>query len=510
LITAVLVQNIVKQPNRTTTLSDARIDARALGAIALMMILAACGVQHQPTRGQAEADPAAAAATISKVPVPDRDVFVHLFEWDWTSVARECEEFLGPAGYDAVQVSPPQEHAQGPQWYTRYQPVSYRLISRSGNRQEFVDMIDRCGAVGVDVYVDAVINHMTGVRSDVSLIGTPFGEYDYPPLYDYDDFNHCGRNGNDDIVNFSDVWEMQHCELVNLADLKTDSPKVRATLAAYLNDLLSIGVAGFRLDAAKHMPAGDIAAILSLLDKPTFVFQEVIAGIDGPLNRRDYTDNAHVTEFQYLPRVHDAFTTGNLAGLQQLGPAIGLLPADLAVVFVDNHDTQRHDEGHAFSYKMGERYVLANIFMLAWPYGYPKVMSSFEFEDTAAGRPPAEPVTAGAARCNAGWVCEHRLPAIANMVAFRSATAGMPVTHWQQHDDGAISFGRGNAGHVVINAGDLPVTVDVRTNLPEGDYCNLLTSGAAADCETAVRVSGAGRFQATLDPMSALALLNPL
>ena len=32
--------------------------------------------------------------------------FVHLFEWKWSDVATECEQFLGPKGYSAVQVSP--------------------------------------------------------------------------------------------------------------------------------------------------------------------------------------------------------------------------------------------------------------------------------------------------------------------------------------------------------------------------------------------------------------------
>ena len=61
-------------------------------------------------------------------------VIVHLFEWPWDAVARECEEFLGPKGYCGVQISPPMEHIQGSQWWTRYQPVSYKLESRSGNR----------------------------------------------------------------------------------------------------------------------------------------------------------------------------------------------------------------------------------------------------------------------------------------------------------------------------------------------------------------------------------------
>ena len=49
---------------------------------------------------------------------------VHLFEWSWDAIGRECEEVLGPKGYCGVQISPPMEHIQGGQWWTRYQPVS--------------------------------------------------------------------------------------------------------------------------------------------------------------------------------------------------------------------------------------------------------------------------------------------------------------------------------------------------------------------------------------------------
>ena len=73
--------------------------------------------------------------------------FVHLFEWSWPDIAQECEQFLGPKGYAAVQVSPPNEHIQGSQWWTRYQPVSYELTSRGGNRSEFIGMVQRRGKV---------------------------------------------------------------------------------------------------------------------------------------------------------------------------------------------------------------------------------------------------------------------------------------------------------------------------------------------------------------------------
>jgi hypothetical protein len=75
----------------------------------------------------------ASAAT----PDSKRTVFVQLFEWKWTDVARECETYLGPKGFKAVQVSPPQEHVVNPgsgfPWWQNYQPVSYKIDSRMGN-----------------------------------------------------------------------------------------------------------------------------------------------------------------------------------------------------------------------------------------------------------------------------------------------------------------------------------------------------------------------------------------
>ncbi len=82
-----------------------------------------------------------------------RTALVQLFEWRWDDVAVECETFLGPNGFAAVQVSPPNEHrlVVGAPWWQLYQPVSYRLGSRSGDRAGFEDMVRRCSDVGVKV-----------------------------------------------------------------------------------------------------------------------------------------------------------------------------------------------------------------------------------------------------------------------------------------------------------------------------------------------------------------------
>ena len=153
---------------------------------------------------------------------------VHLFEWTWNDIATECQEFLGPRGFKAVQISPPQEHAvfpdRGYPWWQRYQPVSYKLESRGGTRKEFIDMVQQCHAAGVQVYADAVINHMAGVAQGTGSAGTAFTKYDYPGLYGPEDFNSC-RQPVKDYNNADDVTQ---CELVGLADLDTSSDYVQA------------------------------------------------------------------------------------------------------------------------------------------------------------------------------------------------------------------------------------------------------------------------------------------
>jgi alpha-amylase len=198
-------------------------------------------------------DPAPAQAA----PPGEKDVTAVLFNWDFDSIASECTNTLGPAGYGYVQVSPPMEQIQGSQWWTPYQPVSYQINSRLGTREQFQGMVDACNSAGVGVIVDAVINHMTA-GSGTGTGGSAYTKYDYPAVpYGDGDFHTCRQN----ISDYTNRDNVQNCELVGLADLNTGSDYVQQTIADYMNDLLSMGVSGFRIDAAKHMSADDLAGI---------------------------------------------------------------------------------------------------------------------------------------------------------------------------------------------------------------------------------------------------------
>ena len=486
------------------------LTGKSVSATALAtMILVACSDETGPANSTPAQTPTVPVNAVQADPAQGPgSVFVHLFEWRWGDVAAECENFLGPNGYAAVQVSPAQEHVSGPQWWTRYQPVSYRIESRGGTRAEFADMVKRCKAAGVDVYADALTNHMADIGTGTGIAGSEYTQFTYPVPYGYDDFHHCGRNGDDSIGNYQDLWEVQNCNLGSLPDLDTSSPAVQGKIAAYLNDLLSLGVAGFRLDAAKHVQHDELSQILALLDSRPFLFQEVIDRGGEPINAMAYLVNGSVTEFKYPMALFEAFEGGRLDILLDLDSRAGFLPVDRAVVFIDNHDLQR---GHAggdeiLSFHDGVLYDLANVFMLGWPYGYPKIMSSYRFESTDQGPPESRPVEGGA--CTSGWVCEHRRASMAGMVGFRKVTEGTPVTNWQAFGDQVLSFGRGDKGHVVINISAETVDGTFITGMKPGVYCDVTSAGASANgCSgSEVRIGDDGVLQLSLAPLSAVAI----
>lgn len=466
-------------------------------------------------------------------------VLVHLFEWKWSDIALECESYLGPTGFAAVQVSPPSEHAvlAGSPWYQRYQTVSYALTqSRSGTAAEFQDMVTRCARVGVGIYVDAVINHMTAQTSGTGSAGTKYTKYEYPNLYTKTDFHSptCAIMG-DDYVGSAD--NVRNCELVGLADLNTGSDPVRDKIAGYLNALVDMGVAGFRIDAAKHMAPADVDAILKRVNEHAspghlpFVFLEVIDNGGEAITASEYLtagqssgQAASITDFQYRSSFFRFIGTGSLSQFRPMPSSPPALPSAQALVFTNNHDTERNEE---LFYQDGVPYDLANLFMLAWPYGYPSLMSSYAFTKTSAGigkGPPsdaqgktnavyapgsASPTCALSATAAVGtWVCQHRAPYVAPMLAFRKATDGAEVANFWDNGKNQIAFSRGDKGFVAIDLEATPLAQQLSTGLAAGSYCNVLEGGVKGSaCGGAtVVVDAGGKATLAVPPMSALVL----
>lgn len=432
-------------------------------------------------------------------------VYVNLFEWKWTDIALECKNFLQPAGFSAVQISVPTEaKSNNQQWWERYQPVSYKLDSRSGKRADLEAMISSCRDRGIAIYADVVLNHLAN-GSGTGMAGSPYqsaSSYPAIPMGGNDFHGLCA-------VNDSSAQNVHDCWLGgDLPDLRTGSLHVQQALGNYLRDLLSIGVAGFRIDAAKHIPAADLQAMLTIAgplrsdiaqltgrQKP-WVTHEIFGGF-GPIGedeRAVYFSLGSANEFKYKDVLRDAFDRRNGLSISQLHATIphngsrpnprGLFASHDATVFVSNHDTERHDQSMNASY--GKMFNLANIFMLAYPYGQPQLQSGFKlsYPKDAKGRAPNDqpvplaPIYDANGQANfSDWDIQHRWPEITNMVAFRNQTQSQwRVDDWVSDGPDRLAFHRGDKGFLAINRHDTARwTGRFKTGLSAGTYCNIMS-----------------------------------
>ena len=256
-----------------------------------------------------------------------------------------------------------------------------------------------------------------------------------------------------------------NCRLVGLPDLKTESTYVQAQIKNYLNKLVAMGVDGFRFDAAKHMQPSRHRRDPGRRDhapppgESLWVTQESHPGQQrGAL---DYFTNGTLNEFQFTyahARRPSATTTAPACrrsapswARRATGAAPGALcratrqpcssttgtPSATAARW-SPATTSRAATNDTQGTK---RYDLANIFMLAWPYGHAQLHSGFRFTNYDQAPPSASPFDAsGNPLINQSWDFIHRWSDISNMVKFRSTTSGQGVDNFTSGTGNQIAF----------------------------------------------------------------------
>ena len=357
---------------------------------------------------------------------------------------------LGPAGYGAVQVAPPEDSISvaGHPWWDVYQPAAYDLNSRMGTRAQFTAMVSACHAAGVKVYVDAVINHMTGANQSST---TSYGGADFTNNYSYPSAGYgtttstttpanCPQSDNQ-IHDWNNQTEVQECQLVGLV-----RPGHRDRLRPHEDRRLPqrpdrVGVDGFRVDAAKH------------INRPTWprsrrklTNQSVYSPGGHPRRQRQpapaaFEGNGGVLEFNYATQPEEPVHR------QHRQPAdvrheLGPVPERQVRPFVvqPRHRAQRL---HAELQERGTD-TLANVFMLAWNFGTPErdeLRSRFSNTDQSPpadgnGTSPRSPAAPAGSASTASGRSEHgRLP--------QRHPGDTTVGNWWSDGSNEIAFCRG-------------------------------------------------------------------
>lgn len=425
-------------------------------------------------------------------------------------------------------MSPVNEHLlyEGRPWWERYQPISYKIQTRSGNEDDFADMSRRCNACGVRVYVDVVLNHMAG-ENPPPVVGTAGSKAD-PSKYSYPGVPFSRKHFNKPcpIENWGDAKQLRNCEYNKLRDLNQSLPYVQSKQVEFLNKLVQLGAAGFRVEAAMHMWPLELKQIFNAVDDlneefgfPTgsraLVISELVdfGSADIDVGR---------WEFKKLGRVLDILPSGemgrvfrgyhNLRHLKNWGIQWNFLPSELTVVSLADHELQR-GRGNAaldvITYREYKLYKRTTAFMLAHPHGTPRILSSYHYADVNQGPPqddeghilPPFNSTQSLGWQN-GWICEHRWHAVASMVGFRNEAADTDVNGWWDNGVKQMAFSRGEKAFIAINGHEKRhFDWHIQTCLPTGTYCDVMQGSAVnGQCSGgAVVVDEAGYTRVFID-----------
>ncbi|XP_052873465.1 alpha-amylase 4N-like [Anopheles cruzii] len=430
---------------------------------------------------------------------------VQLFEWRYEDIENECRTFLGPNGFGGVQLSPVNEvrTSKSPTWTDRYEPVSYKLTSRSGNETALRTMIAACNEAGVRVYVEVVLNHMARASEGPSTHGTA-GSIVNPAARDYPDAPYVASDFNDPcrITNVNDPHELRNCWKEDRPDLNQGLVRVRQRIVDFLNRLLTLGVAGFVVDSALYMWPHDLRAIYGRLQNlittagfppgaRPFICQDLSyhqPGAVPDISWSDYADLGVIAQDRFAIDIGDVLLRRKpFHYFVHLGTRLGYVPREKALVYVNNPLLLRQPDADGdllvVSMRNQRAYRIALAFLLAHRYGMARVTSSYEFSNLAEG-PPVDaqgqimPVRLDeTGQCHRPWICEHRWPTVQKMVHFRRAANGTAVANWVDNGQNQIAFCRDRVGFVAFNAEiSLTLKANLHTCLKAGSYCDLISA----------------------------------
>ena len=413
------------------------------------------------------------------------DVILHAFDWSYATVAERAPA-IAEAGYKAVLVTPPlkspiTEHCR---WYQRYQPQDFRVINNcDGDKESFVAMIDALSQVGVLTYADVVVNHMANERNAATTFpgDATLAEYEANPEYwenqqlygDLDDglFSAQDFHAPNCIRNYSDRREVINGRICGggddpgLPDLRDTVPGDNWVLdqrKQYVQVLYDLGVRGFRLDAAKHMPNGAIQYFVpDAIANNSQIFAEIIT--TGGVGDSEYQTFLEpylrelpaafgAYDFPLLNGIKRAFSIGNpLSDIAQPYATGNALENSRSVTVVTTHDIP-YNEGFRYLIMDPTDEDLAYAYIMGRDGGTPLV-----FDDGTTADPPFGQIDGG--RWQNVWQSDR----MTRMVNFHNRMQGidMEVLH---ADECTLLWRRQEEGIVAINkCGDnRDITVDTR------------------------------------------------
>ncbi len=183
---------------------------------------------------------------------------LHCFDWSYNNIKAKLAD-IAAAGYTAIQTSPvqsPKDYSaswtnQSEQWWKLYQPISINIADGDtwlGTKAELQALCTEAEKYNIKVIVDIVANHMANVTdsggNSTSNISTQVESV---------------LRSNSNYWHINDIWADDGSRYnmtqgsIGEPDLNTGNSYIQQRYKDLLIECISLGVDGFRFDAAKHI-----------------------------------------------------------------------------------------------------------------------------------------------------------------------------------------------------------------------------------------------------------------
>lgn len=292
---------------------------------------------------------------------PQEGVILHCFSWSIDNIISYLPE-IAKAGFSSIQTSPIQPqldyYANGnwkDQWWKLYQPMGFIVAESNqnvlGDKNDLKRLCNEADKYGINVIVDAVLNHLGGGNSE--QLNSNVRNYE-PEIYDQN-LIHKGVGFVDD----SDPYKVIKGYQGGFPDIQTENQIVQDAALSMLKEYVDLGVDGFRFDAAKHIETPSDSQDLRsdywsyVLDNTTsyaketynkdiFYYGEIL---NTPGNGRSfswYTDLFSITDNVTGNNIRSAVSNKNVSSAGNTYYSTNQDPSKL-VLWAESHDTYSND-----------------------------------------------------------------------------------------------------------------------------------------------------------------------
>ncbi len=420
------------------------------------------------------------------------DVILHAWTWSFDTIASNMKA-IADAGYAYVQTSPAQacfigedggmalfsvegDSVRG-KWYYYYQPTDWTIGNYMlGSREQLAAMVDSADKYGIKVIVDVLPNHTAVDHTKVlPTLDNAVGGHD----------NLFHANGFTDIIDYNDRLQCTTGKMGGLPDVNTENPDFQKYYMTYVNDLLSLGVKGFRYDTAKHigLPSDpkdpkaeknnfwDVATGREAVDGVSlavpadslFIYGEVLQ--DKNVKETEYAEYMNLTASSYGHALRAVLEAGNVMA-DSLADWHHPVSPDKLVTWVESHDTYCNE--HESAGLTDEQIRTGWVFLTARQHGTPL------FYSRPAGSTREN--YWGNNRIGARGNDEFFNPEVVAVNKFRKKMSGQPETLFYSDNGSVAEVARGKAGAALVNFSKEAQNLNISTTLPDGTYTDAVSN----------------------------------